>query len=122
MVLGYLNVRATGGAVASSPYTGEALEGVDVSFRSFLCAREKWTNESFFLRQKVREYVNPPGINSIMKNIMMNMKHILITLLLLLGATNIFAQSDANTRKDSLYRQEVREMIALDYSMPDYSV
>ena len=70
----------------------------------------------------VVESVNPPGINSIMKNIMMNMKHILITILLLLGATNIFAQSDANTRKDSLYRQEVREMIALDYSMPDYSV
>ena len=53
---------------------------------------------------------------------MMNMKHILITLLLLLGATSIFAQSDSNTRRDSLYRQEVREMIALDYSMPDYSV
>lgn len=70
----------------------------------------------------VVEEVNPPGIYSIMKNIMMNMKHILITILLLLGATNIFAQSDANTRRDSLYRQEVREMIALDYSMPDYSV
>ena len=53
---------------------------------------------------------------------MMKMKYILITILLLLGATNIFAQSDANTRRDSLYRQEVREMIALDYSMPDYSV
>ena len=57
-----------------------------------------------------------------MKNIMMKMKHILITLRLLLGAANIFAQSDAKTRSDSLYRQEVREMIALDYSMPDYSV
>ncbi len=50
------------------------------------------------------------------------MKHILVTLFLLLGATNLFAQSDAKTRKDSLYRQEVREMIALDYSMLDYSV
>lgn len=50
------------------------------------------------------------------------MKHILVTLCLLLGAANLFAQSDAKTRKDSLYRQEVREMIALDYSMPDYSV
>lgn len=50
------------------------------------------------------------------------MKHILLFLFLLLGATNLFAQSDAKTRKDSLYRQEVREMIALDYSMPDYSV
>ncbi len=50
------------------------------------------------------------------------MKHLLVTLFLLLGAANLFAQSDAKTRKDSLYRQEVREMIALDYSMPDYSV
>ena len=51
------------------------------------------------------------------------MKHIIsVTLCLLLGATNIFAQSDAKTHKDSLYRQEVRETIALDYSMPDYSV
>lgn len=54
-----------------------------------------------------------------------DMKHALVTLCLLLGAagaTSLFAQSDAKTRKDSLYRQEVREMIALDYSMPDYSV
>ena len=50
------------------------------------------------------------------------MKTTLLFLCLLLGATNLFAQSDAKTRKDSLYRQEVREMIALDYSMPDYSV
>lgn len=51
------------------------------------------------------------------------MKHIIsVTLCLLLGATNIFAQSDAKTHKDSLYRQEARETIALDYSMPDYSV
>lgn len=50
------------------------------------------------------------------------MKTTLLFLFLLLGATNLFAQSDAKTRKDSLYRQEVREMIALDYSMPDYSV
>ena len=54
-----------------------------------------------------------------------DMKHALVTLCLLLGAagaTNLFAQSDAKTQKDSLYRQEVREMIALDNSMPDYSV
>ena len=50
------------------------------------------------------------------------MKYVLVTLCLLLGAANIYAQSDAKTRSDSLYRQEVREMIALDYSMPDYSV
>ena len=50
------------------------------------------------------------------------MKTTLLFLCLLLGATNLFAQSDAKTRRDSLYRQEVREMIALDYSMLDYSV
>lgn len=50
------------------------------------------------------------------------MKMVLLFLFLFLGATDMFAQSDADSRKDSLYRQEVREMIALDYSMPDYSV
>ena len=45
------------------------------------------------------------------------MKHVLVTCCLLLGATNIFAQSDAKT-----YHQEVREAIALNYSMLDYSV
>ena len=37
---GYLNERATGGAVKPS-HIGEGLDGVDVSFPSFLCAREK---------------------------------------------------------------------------------
>ena len=37
---GYLNERATGGAVKPS-HIGEGLDGVDVSFSSFLCAREK---------------------------------------------------------------------------------
>ena len=37
---GYLNERATGGAVKPS-HIGEGLDGVDVSFTSFLCAREK---------------------------------------------------------------------------------
>ena len=37
---GYLNVRATGGAVKSS-HIGEDLDGVDASFSSFLCAEEK---------------------------------------------------------------------------------
>lgn len=50
------------------------------------------------------------------------MKTILLFLFLLLGTTDMFAQSDADSRKDSLYRQEVRETIALDYTMPDYSV
>jgi hypothetical protein len=50
------------------------------------------------------------------------MKTILLFLFLLLGATDMFAQSEIDSRKDSLYRQEVRETIALDYTMPDYSV
>jgi hypothetical protein len=50
------------------------------------------------------------------------MKTILLFLFLLLGTTDMFAQSEADSRKDSLYRQEVRETIALDYTMPDYSV
>ena len=40
MVPAYLNVRATGGAVKPS-HIGEGLVRVDVSFGSFLCAREK---------------------------------------------------------------------------------
>ena len=40
MVRAYLSERATGGAVASSPRRG-GLGGVNVSFSSFLCAKEK---------------------------------------------------------------------------------
>ena len=36
----YLSVRATGGAV-KPPHIGGGLEEVDVSFASFLCAKEK---------------------------------------------------------------------------------
>lgn len=50
------------------------------------------------------------------------MKHILVTLCLLLGATNLFAQSASKTDKQSLYNAEVREKLALDYSMPDYTI
>ena len=40
MVPAYLSVRATGGAV-KPPHIGGGLEEVDVSFSSFLCAKEK---------------------------------------------------------------------------------
>ena len=40
----YLNVRATRGAV-KPPHIGGGLEEVDVSFVSFLCAKEKSEEE-----------------------------------------------------------------------------
>ena len=53
------------------------------------------------------------------------MKQFLITLLLLLGASSplpLFAQSSAKTSMDSAKIAEYRAKLALDYSMPDYSV
>ena len=50
------------------------------------------------------------------------MKKILITMLLLLGATSIFAQSSAKPSMDSAKMAEYRAKLALDYPMPDYSV
>ena len=50
------------------------------------------------------------------------MKQILITMLLLLGATSIFAQTSAKPSLDSAKIAEYRAKLALDYPMPDYSV
>ena len=50
------------------------------------------------------------------------MKQILITMLLLLGATSISAQTSAKPSLDSAQIAEYRAKLALDYSMPDYSV
>ena len=50
------------------------------------------------------------------------MKKILITMLLLLGATSISAQTSAKQSMDSAQISEYRAKLALDYSMPDYSV
>lgn len=50
------------------------------------------------------------------------MKQILITILLLLGATNISAQTSGEISKQEQYKQEIRAKLQLDYSMPDYSV
>lgn len=50
------------------------------------------------------------------------MKHILLTILLLLGATSISAQTSAKPSLDSVKIAEYREKLSLDYSMPDYSV
>ena len=50
------------------------------------------------------------------------MKKILFTFLLLLGASSLFAQTVAETDKQSLYNAEVHEKIGLDYSMPDYTI
>ena len=70
----------------------------------------------------VVESVNPPGINLIMKNIMMKMKQILITLLLLLGAANLSAQSSWSTTNEDQYNSEIRQELNLDYTLPDYSI
>lgn len=48
------------------------------------------------------------------------MKQILITMLLLLGAISISAQSSAELSKQEQYNTEVRQKLNLDYSMPDY--
>ena len=50
------------------------------------------------------------------------MKSILLTLLLLLGASSLSAQNVAETDKQALYNAELRQQIGLDYSMPDYTV
>lgn len=50
------------------------------------------------------------------------MKSILLSLLLLLGAASLSAQTVAETDKQALYNAELRQQIGLDYSMPDYSV
>lgn len=50
------------------------------------------------------------------------MKQIILTILLLFGATCIFAQGSAEMSKKELYKAEVREKLRLDYSMPDYSI
>ena len=52
--------------------------------------------------------------------LIMNMKQILITMLLLLGAISISAQSSAELSKQEQYKSEVRQTLNLDYSMPDY--
>lgn len=50
------------------------------------------------------------------------MKHILIILLLLLGAMGASAQTTgAEKSKEEIYKAMVRQQLALDYSMPDYS-
>ena len=52
----------------------------------------------------------------------MTMKTMLITMLLLLGAASLSAQTVAETDKQALYNAELRQQIGLDYSMPDYAV
>ena len=47
---------------------------------------------------------------------------LLLTILLLLGATSISAQTSAKPSLDSVKIAEYREKLSLDYSMPDYSV
>ena len=41
---------------------------------------------------------------------------------MLFGAASLSAQSASETDKQSLYNAEVREKLALDYSMPDYTI
>ena len=47
---------------------------------------------------------------------------LLLTMLLLLGATSISAQTSTKQTLDSVKIAEYREKLSLDYSMPDYSV
>lgn len=52
------------------------------------------------------------------------MKHLLFTLLLLLGATTLYAQKLPITTVEELEaknRAEMKEKLAIDYSMPDYT-
>lgn len=52
------------------------------------------------------------------------MKHILFTLLLLLGATTLYAQKLPITSLEELEaknKAEMKEQLAIDYSMPDYT-
>lgn len=55
------------------------------------------------------------------KIIMLNMKPFLITILLLLGATCISAQTSEDITKKDQYISEIRSKLQLDYSLPDYS-
>lgn len=57
-----------------------------------------------------------------MKEIIIKMKHIIITILLLFAAMGVSAQGDAEMSKEEIYKQEIREKLKLDYSMPDYSI
>lgn len=50
------------------------------------------------------------------------MKKYLFLLLMFLSTPSTFAQTSANPDKQALYNAEVREKLALDYSLPDYSV
>ena len=50
----------------------------------------------------------------------MLMKHLLISICLLLVATTLSAQQSADQDQQALYNAEVRSKLALDYSMPDY--
>ena len=50
----------------------------------------------------------------------MLMKHLLITICLLLVATSLSAQPSADQDQQALYNAEVRSKLAIDYSMPDY--
>ena len=50
----------------------------------------------------------------------MLMKHLLITICLLLVATTLSAQQSADQDQQALYNAEVRSKLAIDYSMPDY--
>ena len=52
------------------------------------------------------------------------MKQILFTLLLLLGATTLYAQKLPITsaeEREAMYKAEMKEKLAIDYSMPDYT-
>ena len=49
------------------------------------------------------------------------MKHILITMFLLMGAMNISAQGVAERCKDERYNAQIRKKFQSDYSMLDYS-
>ena len=52
------------------------------------------------------------------------MKQILFTLLLLLGATTLYAQKLPITsaeEREAMYKSEMKEKLAIDYSMPDYT-
>lgn len=53
---------------------------------------------------------------------MMNMKHIILTLLLFLGAANLSAQSSWSATNEEQYNSEIRQKLSLDTTLPDYSV
>ena len=51
----------------------------------------------------------------------MKMIKIILTLLLLFGATNLSAQSSLGGFNEDQYNSEVRQKLNLNYSMPDYT-